>query len=101
MIRDIKPDNIMLTKRDGGHAKMIDFGCGCVGLERKGLTFLHIIGTPGYTAPEMVKAKIASDLGEMAGKTDEAMDLFAFGVLMWATLTGGLALPKEVGVSQQ
>merc|ERR1719181_2014444 len=51
MIRDIKPDNIMLTKREGGHAKMIDFGCGCVGLERKGLTFLHIIGTPGYTAP--------------------------------------------------
>ena len=86
--RDVKPDNILLVRREDGseQAKVIDFGIshvppseGAARITRAGA----IIGTPEYMAPE-----------QAAGEpVDERSDVYAVGVLAFEMLTG--ALPIE------
>ncbi|MEI8393245.1 MAG: protein kinase [Rhodospirillaceae bacterium] len=73
--RDIKPDNIMLTK-DGG-LRLIDLGVARLPrLEGKPET--ESPGTPGYMAPELFAGKAA----------DEMSDQFALGVTLYRFFTG-------------
>jgi len=71
---DIKPENIMVTERDGKHIfKVIDFGS---------MTELYSIesnaGTPSYLAPERF----------IGASINESTEIFSIGVTLYEALTG-------------
>ncbi|MEM6459637.1 MAG: serine/threonine-protein kinase [Planctomycetota bacterium] len=69
---DIKPNNIMLTQKDG--VKLIDFGQSC----KSGTVKPRIQGTPDYIAPEQVKRQAIT----------ERTDVFNLGATFYWLLTG-------------
>ena len=80
--RDLKLENLMLTKDRSGEevVKVLDFGIAKL-TEKEAdsrLTTVGTLGTPGYAAPEQLRAEAVD------GRTD----LFAFGVILYALLTG-------------
>jgi serine/threonine protein kinase len=80
--RDLKLENLMLAQDRGGEevVKVLDFGIAKI-TEREAdsrLTTVGTLGTPGYAAPEQLRAE------DVDGRTD----LFAFGVILYALLTG-------------
>ncbi len=75
--RDIKPDNIMLTKHGG--VKVVDFGIARVDDQATKLTATGMaIGTPSYFSPEVCKG-----LG-----VDKRTDIFSMGIVFFEMLTG-------------
>jgi hypothetical protein len=80
--RDVKPDNILLTKRGGlfDFAKVVDFGL--VKEIDAGAELTHedaILGTPLYMAPEAIRGK---------ARADGRSDLYAVGAVAYFLLTG-------------
>lgn len=80
--RDLKLENLMLTKDPSGAdvVKVLDFGIAKIA-EREAdsrLTTVGTLGTPGYAAPEQLRAE----------PVDGRTDLFAFGVILYSLLTG-------------
>ena len=80
--RDLKLQNLMLTEDDDGSSRVmvLDFGIAKItesDVDSR-LTTAGAIGTPGYAAPEQIRAE------EVDGRTD----LFALGVILYALLTG-------------
>jgi len=69
---DIKPNNIMVTEREG--VKLIDFGQSC----KIGAIKPRIQGTPDYIAPEQVKRQAIT----------ERTDVFNLGSTIYWVLTG-------------
>ena len=78
--RDIKPGNVMLTH---GGAKVLDFGIASLAGDHLGADGGHIVGTPGYAAPERLRP----------GPAVPASDVYALGVLLYEALTGHLPRP--------
>ncbi len=80
--RNLKLENLMLTKdRDGAESvKVLDFGIAKIAEQDvdSRLTTAGTLGTPGYAAPEQLRAD------EVDGRTD----LFAFGVILYSLVTG-------------
>lgn len=86
--RDLKPDNIMLTRcRSGGGtiAHIVDFGIAKMVKDdgttptNDGLTRIGaLIGTPAYMSPEQA----------MGSKVDGRCDVYALGCVMYFVLTG-------------
>jgi uncharacterized protein (TIGR02266 family) len=74
--RDIKPDNLMLSKR--GEVKVADFGLARLG-EDPGITHHGtILGTPFYMSPEQAEGKPAGP----------AADLYSLGCTLYHMLVG-------------
>ncbi len=76
--RDLKPDNIMVTK--DGRAVIMDFGLSLSDDSRRVTQAGSVIGTPHYMAPEQVRG---------AG-VDPRADLYAIGVILFRMFTGRL-----------
>jgi len=82
--RDLKPDNIFLTKKNGGELpKLLDFGIAKFmqdgeGLTREGMT----MGTPEYMAPEQILT---------SGKPGPQADLYSLGMMLYECLAGAPA----------
>ncbi|MFY0575481.1 protein kinase domain-containing protein [Cystobacter fuscus] len=83
--RDVKPQNVMLTRRQGkaDFVKVVDFGISKVmqGPPGSGLTEAgSILGTANYMAPEQAAG----------GTVDARADVYALGVLTYEVCTGSL-----------
>ena len=82
--RDIKPQNLFLAEADGGSVwKILDFG---VAKRLSGggtLTHGHVVGTPGYMAPEQARAD----------DVDHRADLYALAAIAYRALTGRPPFP--------
>jgi tetratricopeptide (TPR) repeat protein len=73
--RDIKPDNILLTK--DGRVKITDFGIARMFGAQADITKTKIIGTPIYMSPEQIKGE----------EIDERSDIYSFGIMFYETIT--------------
>jgi serine/threonine-protein kinase len=83
--RDVKPENIMLTRRgeDADFVKVLDFGVAKLlkpigDLPTTGTLAGIVVGTPEYMAPEQA----------LGGSTDLRSDLYAAGLVLYELLTG-------------
>jgi serine/threonine protein kinase len=82
--RDLKPANLMLTKSG---VKVLDFGLARSQSNPNLTEAGHVIGTPAYMAPELMKGKEA----------DERSDLYALGLILAEMATGHCArLPQDL-----
>jgi serine/threonine-protein kinase len=82
--RDLKPDNIMITK--DGRAVIMDFGLSLSEDSRRVTQAGSVIGTPHYMAPEQVRGQ----------NVDPRADLYAIGVILFRMFTG--RLPFQGGI---
>ena len=93
--RDIKPNNVLVTQRDGvPHAKVIDFGLAKALQPEHRLTDKTLftqagqaVGTLEYMSPEQAEA---SELG-----LDTRTDVYSLGVLLYELLTGSTPLGRD------
>jgi len=76
VIRDIKPENIVLTPE--GHIRIIDFGLGAKSPSEEESS--PLCGTPEYMSPETINAT--------TNCRKDASDWWALGVLLYELLTG-------------
>lgn len=77
--RDVKPPNIMLTKRAGRSdcVKIVDFGVAAM-LAEQGEDQQLMVGTPHYMAPEQTSSR----------RFDHRLDIYALGCTAYRMLTG-------------
>ncbi len=79
--RDLKPENIHIDRH--GTVRLIDFGSAKIGGAAEIASIIEqtdLLGTRHYTAPEVLRGEPATTVS----------DLFAFGVIAYELLTGGL-----------
>src|SRR4029077_7431844 len=85
--RDVKPENILLTRK--GQVKIADFGLAKLLGPASGdykLTATHqVMGTPHYMAPEQL---------ERPQTVDHRADVYSLGVVFYEMLTGELPLGR-------
>lgn len=85
--RDIKPQNIMVTKN--GQIKVTDFGIARFARSEVRTVTDRAIGSVHYISPEQA----------MGENTDEKSDIYSVGVMLYEMLTGKLPFEAETAVS--
>ncbi|MBK9387701.1 MAG: protein kinase [Planctomycetes bacterium] len=81
--RDLKPANVILVQRERLRPVLVDFGLACLPDDPARMERLLRAGTPHYAAPEQLSGK----------HLNEAVDLYALGVIAYEWLAG--CLPFE------
>ena len=77
--RDIKPHNLFLAEEDGRFTwKLLDFGVSKLADRGGTLTAGHVVGTPGYMAPEQARGE----------DVDLRADTYALAAIAYRCLTG-------------
>jgi serine/threonine-protein kinase len=77
--RDLKPHNLFLAEKDGVFTwKLLDFGVSKLADGGGTLTAGHVIGTPGYMAPEQARGE----------EVDAKADVYALAAIAYRCLTG-------------
>jgi serine/threonine-protein kinase len=77
--RDLKPHNLFLAEQGGVLTwKLLDFGVSKLADSGGTLTAGHVIGTPGYMAPEQAKSE----------DVDQRADVYALAAIAYRCLTG-------------
>jgi len=96
--RDMKPENIFITKRASGSdlIKVLDFGTAKIKASETASLLTGkgtVLGTPHYMAPELLEAE---------GRFDHRIDLYSCGVILYQILTGRLPYdaPRLAGIYQ-
>ncbi|MEZ4246732.1 MAG: serine/threonine-protein kinase [Polyangiales bacterium] len=89
--RDLKPDNIFLTKRHGrsDYVKVLDFGVSKMSAEGKDPKLTRtgvMVGTPHYMSPEQARG---------VRQLDHRVDLYAVGVILYECLSGQLPFSAD------
>ena len=92
--RDVKPGNVLIAGGDDGddeHVYLTDFGIarrtdGEGSMTRTGV----LVGTVDYMAPERVEG----------GKGDAASDIYAFGCMLYETLTGHVPFERPTELTK-
>eukprot|EP00033_Pygsuia_biforma_P005655 GCRY01006246.1.p1 GENE.GCRY01006246.1~~GCRY01006246.1.p1 ORF type:complete len:301 (+),score=60.40 GCRY01006246.1:206-1108(+) len=82
--RDLKPENLLLSE-DCKTLKLIDFGFSNV--IRPGLLFTTYLGSPAYSAPELIRG---------INYDGKAVDIWACGVILYALTCGFLPFDHPV-----
>lgn len=87
--RDIKPDNIMLTR--AGKVKVLDFGIARAAAETFDdiATTTSILGTAAYFSPEQAQGQ----------KVDIRTDIYAIGIVLFEMLTGKIPFTGDTAVA--
>eukprot|EP01102_Stenamoeba_stenopodia_P006323 TRINITY_DN1732_c0_g5_i1.p1 TRINITY_DN1732_c0_g5~~TRINITY_DN1732_c0_g5_i1.p1 ORF type:complete len:487 (-),score=81.42 TRINITY_DN1732_c0_g5_i1:24-1484(-) len=98
--RDLKPENVLLTfgplptdyneMKGRRFTKLCDFGASKLLTETAPLLY-HCIGSPGYTAPEVLEVRTNAD----AAGYSLPVDLWSFGVVTFFLLSGTLPFYAE------
>jgi len=77
--RDLKPHNLFLSEKQGHHVwKLLDFGVSKLASRSGTLTAGHVVGTPGYMAPEQARGE----------DVDHRADGYALAAIVYRCLTG-------------
>ncbi|MEZ4228776.1 MAG: serine/threonine-protein kinase [Polyangiaceae bacterium] len=88
--RDLKLQNVLLERRfftnpaEPSHVKLVDFGIAAPVINDRPITQVgHVVGTPPYLAPESLEPF------HWRFPVGPAVDVFAFGVLIWRLFCSG------------
>jgi eukaryotic-like serine/threonine-protein kinase len=85
--RDVKPENIVLSVGDEGkiQPKLVDFGIVRIRDTDRLTEKTHVVGTPGYAAPEQIATR----------NVDERSDVWGFSLVLYETVTGTRPFQRE------
>jgi formylglycine-generating enzyme required for sulfatase activity/serine/threonine protein kinase len=91
--RDIKPDNIMISRGEDGArvVKLLDFGIARLlegGTNSSATQTGVVMGTPYYMSPEQAR-------GQTSDKIDSRSDIYSLGMVVYQMLTGKLAFESD------
>jgi DNA-binding NarL/FixJ family response regulator len=90
--RDVKPANVLLTRRDGTeHAFLTDFGITKERVAEDSLTKTGFaVGTADYMAPEQAQG----------AEVDSRADIYALGCILYRALSGSVVYDKDSDVEK-
>lgn len=78
LYRDLKPENVIISMKDSGHLKLVDFGFSKHLRTKSEKTFTNC-GTPSYLAPEIIQGNGHSF----------SVDVWGLGILLYELITLG------------